>query len=420
MRIRLTQDATGRVVTLGAGYALPTGDSIPSTRFDRDLPRARVLRGRVEVACRRDQGRLVSEDIEEVTTTVRFTIEDPETGLSFTDAISVPGNLTDSEMKRARAGIEREKAARFAAWKAAISTPALRRIRSRSWRRSQSRPRRLGPQDRARQTITADPELAARADEDPAIAAVIDRCRHRLARPFRAEGLREAVVATITNANGGNWNAGGTWVGGVAPASGDTVVIDGSLGYPVVNVVSTCAALTVTGAAAKTGSWSLAANLTVSGTLTLRQQRNEPRHRPVEHRRHRPHHHLRRRLARERRFHGHHRCRRGIVDRDLARRLRRQFRHHVRPGADRFAVASGNGSATATWSASSGGAPGASVPLPEDNVYLNAASGAITVTIDMPRFCKNLVCTGYSGRWLSARTPESRVPSTDRSRSPRA
>lgn len=31
MRIRLTQDATGRVVTLGAGYALPTGDSIPST-----------------------------------------------------------------------------------------------------------------------------------------------------------------------------------------------------------------------------------------------------------------------------------------------------------------------------------------------------------------------------------------------------
>ena len=31
MRIRLTQDATGRVVTLGSAYALPTGDTIPST-----------------------------------------------------------------------------------------------------------------------------------------------------------------------------------------------------------------------------------------------------------------------------------------------------------------------------------------------------------------------------------------------------
>lgn len=31
MRIRLTQDATGRAVTFSAGYAVPTGDVVPST-----------------------------------------------------------------------------------------------------------------------------------------------------------------------------------------------------------------------------------------------------------------------------------------------------------------------------------------------------------------------------------------------------
>lgn len=62
----------------------------------------------------------------------------------------------------------------------------------------------------------------------------------------------------------------------------------------------------------------------------------------------------------------------------------------------RYAVAAGNWSSTSMWSASSGGSSGASVPLPQDNVYLNASSGAGTYALDMPRVCKNLTCTGFT------------------------
>lgn len=123
---------------------------------------------------------------EEVTTTVRFTVVDEATGLSFTDAISVPGNLTDSEMKRARAGIEREKAARFAAWKAAISTPApapdpVAELASVAEQAAALEDRKTVLVE----TITADPELAARADEDPAIAAVIDQVQAQADAPVQ-------------------------------------------------------------------------------------------------------------------------------------------------------------------------------------------------------------------------------------------
>jgi hypothetical protein len=66
-------------------------------------------------------------------------------------------------------------------------------------------------------------------------------------------------------------------------------------------------------------------------------------------------------------------------------------------GVKRYAVAAGNWSSTATWSESDGGAPGASVPLPQDDVYLTASSGAGTYTVNMPRACRNLDMTGFTG-----------------------
>ena len=65
--------------------------------------------------------------------------------------------------------------------------------------------------------------------------------------------------------------------------------------------------------------------------------------------------------------------------------------------ADRYAVATGNWNSTATWSATSGGAPGASVPGTADNVYFDAAPGPITVTVSAIANCNNLDCTGFTG-----------------------
>lgn len=65
-------------------------------------------------------------------------------------------------------------------------------------------------------------------------------------------------------------------------------------------------------------------------------------------------------------------------------------------GVKRYAVAPGNFSSTAMWSETSGGAPGASVPLPQDDVYLDASSAAGTYTIDMTRVCRNLDATGFT------------------------
>lgn len=65
-------------------------------------------------------------------------------------------------------------------------------------------------------------------------------------------------------------------------------------------------------------------------------------------------------------------------------------------GVKRYAVAPGNFSSTAMWSETSGGAPGASVPLPQDDVYLDANSAAGTYTIDMTRVCRNLDATGFT------------------------
>ena len=69
-------------------------------------------------------------------------------------------------------------------------------------------------------------------------------------------------------------------------------------------------------------------------------------------------------------------------------------------GVKRYAVAVGNFSSTATWSETSGGSPGASVPLPQDDVYLDASSAAGTYTVNMPRVCRNLDLTGFTRTFI--------------------
>ncbi len=63
----------------------------------------------------------------------------------------------------------------------------------------------------------------------------------------------------------------------------------------------------------------------------------------------------------------------------------------------RYAVVAGNWSSTATWSTSSGGSGGASVPLPQDTVNFDTNSAAGTYTADMLRISKDLACTGFTG-----------------------
>lgn len=56
-------------------------------------------------------------------------------------------------------------------------------------------------------------------------------------------------------------------------------------------------------------------------------------------------------------------------------------------GAVRYSVATGNWNSTATWSATSGGAAGASVPVAGDNVFIE---GGFTVTVTAAAACTNL------------------------------
>jgi hypothetical protein len=62
----------------------------------------------------------------------------------------------------------------------------------------------------------------------------------------------------------------------------------------------------------------------------------------------------------------------------------------------RYAVVAGNWSSTATWSATSGGAGGQTVPLPQDTVNFDANSAAGTYVADMPRLGKDINCTGFT------------------------
>ena len=65
----------------------------------------------------------------------------------------------------------------------------------------------------------------------------------------------------------------------------------------------------------------------------------------------------------------------------------------------RYAVAAGNWNSTTTWSATSGGAAGATIPLPQDSVILNSASGVGTIATNTTRVLgKNVtILSGYNG-----------------------
>ena len=67
--------------------------------------------------------------------------------------------------------------------------------------------------------------------------------------------------------------------------------------------------------------------------------------------------------------------------------------------ADRYWVAGGTGNynSTTNWSATSGGASGASFPNTADNVFFNASSGAGTATINVASNCRDLNLTGFTG-----------------------
>lgn len=62
----------------------------------------------------------------------------------------------------------------------------------------------------------------------------------------------------------------------------------------------------------------------------------------------------------------------------------------------RYAVVAGNLSSTATWSSTTGGAGGSSVPLPQDNVFFDAGSAAGTYTQDMPRMGTTFDFTNFT------------------------
>lgn len=68
--------------------------------------------------------------------------------------------------------------------------------------------------------------------------------------------------------------------------------------------------------------------------------------------------------------------------------------------ADRYWVGgtdNWDGTAGTKWATTSGGAGGASVPTNSDNVFLDAASGTVTVTIATTALCLDLNCAGFTG-----------------------
>ena len=67
--------------------------------------------------------------------------------------------------------------------------------------------------------------------------------------------------------------------------------------------------------------------------------------------------------------------------------------------ANRYFVGGGTGNwnSTTNWSTTDGGASGASFPIAGDNVFLTAASGVNTLTINATSACLTLNCTGFTG-----------------------
>lgn len=76
--------------------------------------------------------------------------------------------------------------------------------------------------------------------------------------------------------------------------------------------------------------------------------------------------------------------------------------------ADRYWVggtANWDGTAGTKWATTSGGAGGAAVPTNSDNVFLDAASGTVTVTIaTVGALCADLNCAGFTGTLAGTQT----------------
>ena len=64
-----------------------------------------------------------------------------------------------------------------------------------------------------------------------------------------------------------------------------------------------------------------------------------------------------------------------------------------------------DGTAGSKWSTTSGGVGGAAVPTSADDVFFNAASGAVTCNISGSRVCKSLTLTGFTGAFVGSSTP---------------
>lgn len=75
--------------------------------------------------------------------------------------------------------------------------------------------------------------------------------------------------------------------------------------------------------------------------------------------------------------------------------------------ADRYWVggtASWDATAGTKWATTSGGAGGATVPTAADDVYFNAASGAVSCTVSATANCRNLNFTGFTGSFQMSNT----------------
>jgi hypothetical protein len=75
-------------------------------------------------------------------------------------------------------------------------------------------------------------------------------------------------MATITAAaGGGNWNAGGSWVGGVSPVAGDDVILDATSGNITLTATASCQSINCTG---YTGTFAMGSQtLNVANSLTF-------------------------------------------------------------------------------------------------------------------------------------------------------
>lgn len=68
-------------------------------------------------------------------------------------------------------------------------------------------------------------------------------------------------------------------------------------------------------------------------------------------------------------------------------------------------TASWDATAGTKWATTSGGGGGSAVPTAADDVFLDASSGANTVTISGSRVCRSFTCTGFTGTLTGASTP---------------